>query len=406
MFLLLPACFTSSDGGGTSSYNGHWVDPGPTQDIIPSDVPSTVTVAAHPLLPSDINYPGSATPLWNLDHPGSSTFYMAPSMYDSNGNPSAASLWPLSGTPRADINAPMAWAQNTDCSNITVAVIDSGIDLTHPDLIGNIVSGWNFIGVGAGGSGSSNVQDDLFHGTFVSGIIGAHGNNGQGIAGICWHAKILPIKVFDSSGRGASSDIIEGIYYAQQRGAQVTNNSYGGYYDPDHNSADLSAMQEYYQAIQTTGALFVTAAGNGVQSQNGQYVGVNIDTYAYKEVPAVLDSQYMITVANTNNQDQLSTSSNFGPLHVQIAAPGELVTSTYLHNETPYLSGTGTSFSVPHVVGAAALYWAAHPEQDALHVKSRLLLYSESVPALNGLTKFGTRLNVGDLMNQKKGTRQ
>jgi subtilisin family serine protease len=167
-------------------------------------------------------------------------------------------------------------------------------------------------------------------------------------------------------------------------------------------------MNEYETAINqagSAGSLFVAAAGNGVLNSQGYYVGVNIETYEYKHVPAILGLPSMITVANTNSYDQLSESSNYGPNKVHVAAPGELVTSTYPHAFTSYLSATGTSFSTPHVAAASALYWSVHPDLSNLQVKSRLLTFGEVDASLNGKVENSIRLNLGDLMNQMKGTR-
>jgi subtilisin family serine protease len=407
----------------------------PTPTPSPTASPGGSGNPRHAVSPDDLALPNylsksSWTNLWAFYHSAAVPVFP---LYDSSTkvtsavyltDQTSATPRPLQTTLNADINARVGWAYATDCSSILVAVVDSGIDRNHPDLTGSIhinspapaadpyrnqndTYGWNFVGskasapAGYTNTNNNNTLDDLFHGTFVAGIIGATGNNGSGLPGVCWKANLLPIKTFDNEGSGATSDIIEGLKYAQALGAKIINNSYGLYLDPnDTNDASaLSLFQTTVSSLNSSGILFIAAAGNGVAGSSGVYNGVNIDTYAEKAIPAGLNLSNVIAVANTNALDRLDSTSNWGPNGVQLAAPGTYVTSTMIHTQSLYDSSVGTSFSAPYVTGAAALYWSAHPSATAAQVKSQILTFTEPVSSLSGKVLTGGRLNLGDLMS-------
>ena len=254
--------------------------------------------------------------------------------------------WALSNTGQtggvsgADIDTPSAWDRTTGNSSIVIAVIDSGVDLNHPDLKNKIVAGYDFV------NGDSIPQDDAGHGTHVAGIAAAETNNGVGIAGVSWNSKIMPVKVLDASGSGSFSDCCLGICYAADNGAHVINMSFGGWV-PYYDETLHSAVQYAY----ARGAVLTAAAGNdGWPIEAGWYVCVPA---AYSEC---------ITVAATNSSDTVTWWSNYGP-QVDVAAPGEYIYSTFWNasSGSTYAYLNGTSMSSPFAAGLCALILADKP---------------------------------------------
>ena len=195
-------------------------------------------------------------------------------------------------------------------------------------------------------AGNANVTDDFGHGTHVAGIAAAATNNGIGIAGISWGARVMPVKVLDQYGNGWYSDIADGIVYAADNGAKIINLSLGG----------AAASQTLCQAAayaQQKGALLVAAAGNAG---------------AAVLYPAACDG--VLAVAATDRSDQRASFSNYGP-EVDLAAPGVDIYSTW-----PWLDGyftkSGTSMAAPHVSGVAALVWSRWPEWTNMAVSRRI----------------------------------
>ncbi len=232
------------------------------------------------------------------------------------------------------INAPEAWNIHTGTGNVIIAVIDSGVDLDHPDLQANIVSGWDFV------NDDSQPDDDFGHGTHVAGIAAAVGNNGQGIAGVSWGAKIMPLKILDRWGSGNTHDLSQAIYYAADHGAKIINLSLGARYSSW--PCDWLEVEDALNYTVNRGVLVVAAAGN-----DGQY-GINCPG-AYDQVMAV---------GSTTSSDTRSYFSNFGP-RLDIVAPGSYIYSTYPGGS--YYSLSGTSMATPHVAGLAALIWSFVP---------------------------------------------
>jgi hypothetical protein len=238
------------------------------------------------------------------------------------------------------IRAPAAWDQETGTSDPIIAIVDTGVDLSHPDLNAKIVPGWDFV------NDDGSAQDDHGHGTHVAGIAAAETNNGQGVAGVSWGARLMPIKVLDENGDGYWSDVARGVRYACSHGAQIINLSLGG----DNPSSTLEdALEQAYQ----DGCLIVAAAGN-----SGRKV---IDYPArYPEAMAV---------TATDQYDELATFSDHGP-QAEVAAPGVDIYST-LWPRT-YGWKAGTSMSTPYVAGLAALIWSACPLLDNTEVRGVL----------------------------------
>jgi subtilisin family serine protease len=273
------------------------------------------------------------------------------------------------GVPGIDIGAEPAWQIETGSRKVIVAVIDTGISLGHPDLKANLwantaeLSGKK--GVDDDGNGYiddvygydfvnrlPDPQDDHGHGTHVSGIIGASGNNGLGVTGINWNVSLMALKALDSGGEGTVDVAIEAIHYAVKMGAQVINSSWGG--------DDFSQLLQ--DAIADAGkknVLFVAAAGNE-----------GTDNDEKPEYPASYPVANVLAVAAVDNQGELASFSSFGRQTVHLAAPGVAVLSTTLQG---YGVMSGTSMASPHVAGVAALLLAHEPKLSVGQLKDRLI---------------------------------
>jgi len=308
------------------------------------------------------------------------------------------------GTDNADIDAPEAWDFHTGSTDIIVAVIDSGVDYTHPDLAANMWVNTGEIpgnGIDDDGNGyvddvygydfaddDSNPKDYYFHGTHCAGTVGALGNNGEGVAGVCWTVKIMNLKIFPNYGEEwFISGAIEAIEYGVDKGAQVLSNSWGG-------GPYSESLKNAIQAADANGVLFIAAAGNE-DSDNDQYP---------HHYPSGYDCNNIISVMATNHNDERWESSNYGPTSVDIGAPGTDILSTFPTYETDemwewgfstyYETISGTSMATPHVAGACALVWSRNLALSHLEVKDIILNAADQIPALNGLCVTGGRLNV------------
>jgi subtilisin family serine protease len=320
---------------------------------------------------------------------------------DGPNDPALAQLWGLdnvgqdvngtAGTPDADIDAPEAWAVTTGSAGSVVAVVDTGVDFTHPDLAaqewtnpGEIagngidddgngyvddVHGWDFV------NHDNDPTDDYGHGTHVAGTIGAVGDNGIGVVGVNWNVRIMSLKFLGADGSGYTSDAVTAVLYACANGAQVLNNSWGG---GGYSQALLDAINE----CDRRGSLFVAAAGN-----NGD------DTDLYPHYPSSYDALNVVSVAATDSSDGLAYFSNQGARTVDLGAPGVAVYSTLPGGGYGFKSGT--SMATPHVAGSAALLRAAFPGASALGLKALLLSTVDPLGSLAGITVSGGRLNVG-----------
>ena len=246
--------------------------------------------------------------------------------------------WGLNNANNVDIDAPEAWGITTGNPYTIVAVLDTGIDLSNADMASRIwtnpyndaaagypndIHGWNFVG------NNNNVQDNNGHGTFVSSIIGAAGNNGYGIAGIAWNVQIMPVKFLDSSGVGTTDEAVSAIYYAVNHGARVINASWGGI-DFTRPLADAISYANAHNVV------FVTAAGNE---------GANNDVVP--SYPASIRLPNELSVAAVDANGQLPSFSNYGANSVDIAAPGVSILGEYptafSANGLQVLSGTSMS---------------------------------------------------------------
>jgi subtilisin family serine protease len=322
-------------------------------------------------------------------------------------DPSFPRLWGLlntgqtingrQGVAGADIHATGAWDVSTGSAANVVAVIDTGIDYTHPDLIANVwrapsdftvTIGDTSIDCAAGTHGfnaitrSCDPMDDNRHGTHVSGTIGAAGNNGEGVVGVNWTASVMANKFLDASGTGNTADAINAIEFAIQARAafsptraanvRVLSNSWSG-------GAFSQALLDEINKAGANDMLFVAAAGNN---------GRNIDTFPV--YPASYTAPNVLAVAATDNTDSLASFSNYGA-SVTLAAPGVDVLSTTPDNT--YSSLSGTSMATPHVSGSAALILSAC-DLDTAALKSAIVDNVDVVGALTGWVGSNGRLNV------------
>ncbi len=341
------------------------------------------------------------------------------------------------GLPDADIDAPEAWDIHTGDPNVIVAVLDSGIDYNHPDLAANMwinpgevnqpgvvepndfndvddddngyvddIYGYDFV------DNDSNPMDEHYHGTVAAGIIGAVGNNDEGIAGVCWTVRLMALRILDTNGEGSVGDAIEAIEYAILMGADVINASWGTY--------DYMYSQSLYDVIADAGdagILFVAGAGN--------------DGYYGAAYPAAYGGYYgldnVISVMATDHNDNraywsFGSASNYG-YNVDLGAPGMFILSTFPTNETaamaargystdydvldgndvPVAQGrsiSGTSAAAPYVAGAAALMWSVNP--DFTHTQIKQLILRSVDKTLPGLCVSEGRLNLANAMNMVK----
>lgn len=303
-------------------------------------------------------------------------------MATTPNDPLFSSQWGLQ-----NIHAPDAWQTAQGSKGILVAFGDSGIDLNHQDLRDNLwanpaeVCGNGIDDDGNGYvddcyganviTGSGSPMDDEGHGTHVAGIVGAVGNNNLGISGINWKVSLMALKFIAADGTGTLADEIKAIEYAVKKGARVFNMSFGGY---DLSNSEKDAISN------AVNILFVAAACNESKDNDA--------TPCY---PASFDLPNIISVAATDQNDNLAFFSNYGMHSVSVGAPGVNIKSTYLGQT--YKSLSGTSMSTPFVTGLAALVLSKYPSLTVPQLKGRILRTADTVPGLQGKTLTGGRIN-------------
>jgi subtilisin family serine protease len=333
-----------------------------------------------------------------------------------------------------------AWKIHRGSASMIVAVLDTGVDYTHEDLINNLWRNPGETGKDSQGrdKSSNGVDDDNNgytddsigwdfakndnkpydlavepiqlligggnpgHGTHCAGNVAARGNNSKGIAGVAPNVKIMSIRFMDEKGQGTTAEAIKAIKYAVDNGARILSNSWGSEGD-DPNEADQNqALKDIIQYAQDHNSLFIAAAGNGHKG-----VGYDNDTDPKPAYPASYENENIISVAALDNTDNLGSFSNWGARTVDMGAPGVKVYSTtvggkYSDKVIDILGFTvfwdGTSMATPHVAGAAALYWSAHPEKNWREVKEALMKTTTAIPALKGKAVSQGKLNVKALM--------
>ncbi len=295
------------------------------------------------------------------------------------------------GKQRADIDALQAWTKTKGSSDVVVAVLDTGVDFTHVDLRENMwfrpenvpaytddeLGSFNDINGFNGTDKVADPMDDNGHGTHCAGIIGAEGDNGEGIAGINWHVKIMPLKFLGRGGMGSVDDAIEAINYAIDRkkhgvNIRIISASWG-------STSKSKALEDTIRAAGEAGILFVAAAGND---------GSNNDSRPH--YPSNYDLPNVISVAALDRNDTLASFSNFGIKTVHVAAPGKDILSTWLNDG--YREASGTSMATPYVSGIAALVIANEPKISMEKLRERLLKSVDKIDSLNGKVASGGRI--------------
>ncbi|MBU6998187.1 MAG: S8 family serine peptidase [Theionarchaea archaeon] len=286
------------------------------------------------------------------------TQYVAPLQMSISAEPLAQVLpW---GVDRID--AELAWSTSTG-AGVKVAIVDTGIDRDHPDLVANIKGGFNAIAPRGRYKDPSDFDDDHGHGTHCAGIVAAV-NNDIGVVGVAPDAWLYGVKVLSKSGTGQTSDCIEGIQWCADNGMDVISMSWG-------SSTYDQALNDACQAAWDAGCVLVSSAGNsGVETPDGY-------PSAYSSVMAI---------SATDSSDNIASWSNYGD-EIELGAPGVSVYSTYMGGE--YATMSGTSMACPHVSGVAALVLAAHPAYSNQQVRQTLWNTAEDIGAPGWDIYFG-----------------
>ncbi|MFL6467650.1 MAG: S8 family peptidase [Pyrinomonadaceae bacterium] len=296
------------------------------------------------------------------------------------------------GKDRADIDALKAWEVSQGSEKVVVAVLDSGVDYTHKDLVANMwmrpatvpqyaddeLGTFDDLHGFDADSDIADPMDDNGHGTHCAGVIGAEGDNNEGIAGINWHVQIMPLKFLGRGGFGSTANAIEAINYAIDRkskgvNVRVINASWG-------STSRSKALEDTIRAAGEAGILFVAAAGN-----NGT------DNDKRPHYPSNYNLPNVISVAALDRADQLASFSNFGIKTVHVAAPGKDILSTWLNDD--YRGASGTSMATPHVAGVAALILSKSPKLSVEKLRERILASVDKLPNLEGRVASGGRIN-------------
>src|SRR4051794_29010839 len=366
------------------------------------------TVAAQYSAMDNVAY-AEANNVIQLDDPeaGDKTVDIDRNTYEPGtpNDPQFADQWALNnlgqngGKAKADIDALKAWAKTQGSKDVVVAVLDSGVDYNHVDLRANMwtradnlpeyvddelgslddVHGFD-VDMNLG-----DPMDDNGHGTHCAGVIGAEGDNSEGIAGINWHVRIMPLKFLGRGGFGTTKAAIEAINYAIDRkkhgvNIRVISASWG-------STRSSKALGDAIRAAGDAGILFVAAAGN-----NGT------DNDKRPHYPSNYDLPNVISVAALDRTDTLTSFSNWGVKRVHIAAPGKDILSTWLNDD--YREASGTSMAAPQVAGVAALIVAQNPKITVQQLRERLLKSVDVIDSLKGKVSTGGRINaakaVGD----------
>ncbi len=313
-------------------------------------------------------------------------------------DPMFAEQWALNnvgqngGKAKADVAAIKAWLKTQGSTDVVVAVLDSGVNYTHPDLVENMwlrpdnISVYKDDELGVfndlrgfnAADNRSDPMDDNGHGTHCAGIIGAEGDNSQGIAGINWNVQIMPLKFLGRGGFGTTKDAIEAINYAIDRkragvNVKVINASWG-------STAYSKALEDAIRAAGEEGILFVAASGNDGSSNDKR-----------PHYPSNYNLPNVISVAALDRSDNLASFSNFGVKTVHVAAPGREILSTWLNQD--FREASGTSMATPYVAGVAALILASEPKLSVEKLRERVLKSVDRLDALDGKVESGGRIN-------------
>ena len=257
------------------------------------------------------------------------------------------------------IQASQAWDITTGSSSVVIAILDSGVEVSHPDLAGLLVPGWNFY------SNNADTSDVTGHGTPVAGAAAAEGNNSQGVTGVSWGCRIMPIRISDTNGYASLSTIASGLTWAADQGARVANISYRA-----SSGSTITSAAQYFQS---KGGVVAVSSGN-----NGTF-------------DSSTNNPYILTVGATDENDTVATFSNTGN-NLDLVAPGVNIMTTA--SGGTYGSGTGTSFSAPVVAGVAALVVSANPALTGAQIQEIVVSSADDlgVPGWDATSGWG-RLN-------------
>ncbi len=291
------------------------------------------------------------------------------------------------GTPGADIRATEAWDVTTGSLHAVIAIVDSGLELGHPDLAARVwtnpgeiagngndddgngyvddVHGWNFYG------GNNDVSPTLSHGTNVAGLAGPATDNGIGVAGVDWNARLMIVNIFSPQGYATEADAADALVYAADNGAQVINASWGS---PGYSPV----LHDAIQYVRNKGAFICVAAGN-----------YNFDSDAHPFYPACVGSDAVLAIGGSTNRD--AWVFNYGGRKVHLSAPASLVYQARYPSTYGY--GSGTSYAAPLVSGVAALLWGLNPDVDPVSLKFRLMATAAPRPGLSGRSVTEGRLD-------------
>ncbi|MCC7017852.1 MAG: S8 family serine peptidase [Rhodospirillales bacterium] len=318
------------------------------------------------------------------------------------------------GVPDADIDATDAWDVTTGSASVIVAVLDNGVDYTHPDIAPNMWANGGEVPANGLDDDANGFVDDVYgydfafldpcsnppqwelcdfpelaapdgdpmedyavlyagwHGTPIAGITGARGNDGVGMSGINWNVRIMAVKVHEGIVPMRCSQAASGIAYAARMGARIVNASWGFQLNEECPPVEDAILD-------ASSLLFVFSAGNGTTNIDGLHL-----------VPQTSVLPNVIVVAASNADDSKSSYSNYGALTVDVAAPGYVQSAS---RGGGYGSYGGTSFAAPHVAGVAALVLTQHPTLTAIQLKAALMIGADLLPAFQGTTVSGGRIN-------------
>jgi subtilisin family serine protease len=333
----------------------------------------------------------------NVSHYDSSAQLAGRLAGNAPNDPMFAQQWALNnagqggGASGADVSALKAWEKTKGSDKIVVAVLDSGVDYTHSDLINNI---WvrppdmaaytdeelgEFDDVhGFSAVDGDDPMDQNGHGTHCAGIIGAEGDNDEGIAGINWKVQIMPLKFMSANGSGTTADAIKAINYVIERkragvNVRVISASWG-------STMKSKALEDAIRKAGDEGILFVAASGNS-----------SADSDKSPHYPAGYDLPNVISVGALNRNDELASFSNYGAKSVHVAAPGAEILSTWLKGS--YEEHSGTSMATPLVAGEAALILSVNPNLSVKELRERIFKSVDKLDSLDGKVATGGRIN-------------
>ncbi len=324
-------------------------------------------------------------------------------------NDLSSRLWHLDHTSPFHINALNAWGDSTGSHDVVVAVIDSGIKINHPDLKDNLwinqaelngekgvdddqngfvddVHGYNFA------TKNPNPDDTRGHGTLVSGLIGAHANNNQGIVGVSWDVSLMALNMFPNLwGDATLASAVSAIDYARENGAHIINASWGSVTENKEIEGSVKILFEAVERAEKDNVLFIAAAGNSAFSNDLKGM-----------VPATLPNSNIVSVGATNKDGKLWAKSNYGEQSVHVLAPGEEVTSIGLSGGTNLNSGT--SLSAPIISGIAALMLSLDQSLTPQQIKSILVESCNPKDELKTLSQCGGTIDAKKALTRIKSS--